>query len=184
MDPDQCVLRGGCLPVAKRRNRRSGRNLAPLAPPRAARKREARRSAFSFSMRIAVLFAAATVAAPLPPKALHGWGTVGEMIFAHGGNSTLASAQEVAYLAAHYPWVTLANCECLEPLQRAPTPTPHLRSPLPPPTPAPTAPPRCGAPSSPPLLIATRGSSLPRRRHSMPRRPTGRPRGRRARWMR
>jgi hypothetical protein len=59
---------------------------------------------------VAVLAAAVVFAAPLPPKALHGWGTVQEMIFAHGGNDTLASAAEVAFIAATYPWYTFANC--------------------------------------------------------------------------
>jgi len=58
----------------------------------------------------AVSIFATVVANPLPSKAIHGWATVGDAIFAHGGNSTLASPAEVAFLALHYPWVTLANC--------------------------------------------------------------------------
>jgi hypothetical protein len=40
----------------------------------------------------------------------HDWTTVGDMIFAHGGNNTVVSEQAHEFLAAHYPIVAFADC--------------------------------------------------------------------------
>ena len=50
-------------------------------------------------------------ASAAPPAALtHGWATAADMLAAHGGNGTVLPDEQLAYLAAHYKWVTFADC--------------------------------------------------------------------------
>lgn len=63
-------------------------------------------------MRCASLFAACAfvVAAPPPTAWVHDWETVQSMLYAHGGNASVLDAEQHAFLASHYKYVTFADC--------------------------------------------------------------------------
>jgi hypothetical protein len=51
-----------------------------------------------------------TLATPQPEIWRHGWKNVGEMLYMHGGNSSVISDEAIVFTAKHYPIVGFSNC--------------------------------------------------------------------------
>lgn len=48
--------------------------------------------------------------AALPPSFTHGWDTVSNLTFAHGGNSSILPPEQFSFLSQKYKWITFADC--------------------------------------------------------------------------